>query len=316
MRKVGFCLAWLMVLGRPLLGQITVEIVQDQDQFLPGETMPTAVRITNRSGQTLRMGGAENWLTFTIESAEGMVMPKTAEVPVVGEFVLESSKVATKRVDLEPYFVLNRFGHYTANVTVRIPGWDEIRATRPRAFDLIEGTKLWEQQFGVPNSATASNGLPEIRKYTMQEAIYLRGQIRLYLRLSDASGRNLRVVCIGSMLSWSRPEFQVDKFSNLHILYENGPHSFAYLSFNPDGEMVARRAYDFRDTRARLGIDEEGKIFVAGGARRLTPNDIPPSEPPLVGPPSSAPGSTNATASTTKKSGKKKKAKAPPPEEQ
>src|SRR5579862_3521982 len=85
--------------------QVTVEVTQDQQQFLPGEALKLAVRITNLSGQVLHLGGEEDWLTFAVESRDGTVVPKVGEAPVVGEFTLESSKVAIKRVDLAPYFM-------------------------------------------------------------------------------------------------------------------------------------------------------------------------------------------------------------------
>src|SRR5262245_31982051 len=83
--------------------QVRVEVTLDQEQFLSGEALPAAVRVTNRSGQTLHLGGQPDWLTFSVESREGSIVVKNGEVPVLGEFTLESSKVATKVADLAPY---------------------------------------------------------------------------------------------------------------------------------------------------------------------------------------------------------------------
>src|SRR3981081_860084 len=100
MKNFGFALG---LFAAPLLqvsAQVKVEVMQSQDQFLPGESLPTAVRITNRSGQTLRLGSEEDWLTFSIEARDGTIVPQTGDAPVTGEFTLGSSKMATKRVDL------------------------------------------------------------------------------------------------------------------------------------------------------------------------------------------------------------------------
>src|SRR3954470_7419996 len=105
--------------------------------------MLTKVRITNRSGQKLRLGAETNWLTFSVEAREGVVVDQIGEVPVVGEFELDSSEVATKHVDLQPYFALNQVGHYSINATARIKGWDHEVTGRPRGFDIIEGTVLY-----------------------------------------------------------------------------------------------------------------------------------------------------------------------------
>jgi hypothetical protein len=37
--------------------------------------------------------------------------------------------------------------------------------------------------------------------------------------------------------------------------------------------------YDFVETRARLYLDREGKISVAGGIRHPTPDDVPAPKP-------------------------------------
>ena len=87
---------------------VDVKVVLDQDQFLPSETLPLAVRITNRSGQTLHLGADPDWLTFSVESDDHFIVVKNSEVPVLGEFDLGSSQVATKHVDLQPYFDLAR----------------------------------------------------------------------------------------------------------------------------------------------------------------------------------------------------------------
>src|SRR5689334_5431799 len=64
--------------------QVLVEINFEQEQFLPGETLPAIVKIHNRSGQTLHLGRDTDWLTFSIESKDGFVVAKNGEAPVTG----------------------------------------------------------------------------------------------------------------------------------------------------------------------------------------------------------------------------------------
>jgi len=272
--------------------QVTVEVTQDQDQYLTGEALPVAVRITNRSGQALKLGAADDWLTFSMESREGRVVPSIGDPRVRGEFTLESSRVAIKHVDLAPYFSADQSGRYQIVASVRIPGWDREVASPPRYFDIVDGSTLWEQDFGVPASSL-TNTAPEVRKYSLQQANYIRGQLRLYLRLSDASGRTLRVLPVGPVLSFSRPEPRVDSASSLHLLYQNGPRSFSYTAYNTDGELIARQTYDYAESRPRLGVKQNGEVVVMGGARRITLNDVPPPKsaltPNLPAPPSPPP---------------------------
>ena len=154
---------------------------------------------------------------------------------------------------------------------MQIKDWNQNVRSQPKSFDIIQGSKLWEQEIGVPDSASGANATPEIRKFVLQQANYLKSQLRLYVRLTDASGsKTFRVFPIGPMVSFGRPEPQVDKFSNMHLLHQSGPHSYTYIVINPDGEIIARRTYDYVDKRPRLMPDTEGKVLVDG--RRAAPH--------------------------------------------
>ena len=123
-----------------------------------------------------------------------------------------------------------------------------------------------------------------MRKYILLEAHYLQGGHRLYLRVTDANeGKTMRVFAVGPLVSVSRPEPLVDRFSDLHVLYQDGARSFSYTVFDPNGELVERQTYEYIDTRPRLRTEASGLVSVYGGVRRVTPNDLPP--PPIQAPP-------------------------------
>lgn len=280
MKTLALTLGALIAVPVLLQAQVTVEVSCEQDQFLSGEPLTVSVRIKNRSGQTLHLDSELDWLTFSVESRDGFIVVKTGEVPVEGTRDLESSKVATVRVDLSPYFVLPKQGRYSVTATVHVKEWNEQVTSSPKSFDIIQGAKLWFQEFGVPAPAGASNTPPEVRKFTLEQANYLRSQLRLYLRLTDATDTKVfKVFPIGSMVSFGQPEAQLDKFSNLHVLYQNGARSFSYNVFNPDGEVLLHQTYDYANSRPRLKANEEGKIGVMGGQRRPTSKDVPASKP-------------------------------------
>jgi hypothetical protein len=275
-----FGLAWLMLFSAS--AQVTVDAVLDQEQFLPSETMPVAVRITNRSGQSLHLGADTNWLTFSVESVNGSpVVVKKSDVPVQGEFDLGSSQMATKRVDLAPYFMLTRLGRYRVTATVRIKDWGAEIQSPSRAFDVVDGAKLWSQIFGLPTPAGLTNCPPEVRKYILEEANYLHSQLRMYVRVSDESETHIfSVHAIGPMVSFSQPEVELDRLSHLHVLYQSGARTFTYSEVNPDGDIVRREIYDYFNTRPRLHTNPDGNVTVLGGGRRVKPDDMPVVKPP------------------------------------
>jgi len=277
MKKSGLLFFVLMAAACSLRAQVTVDVSLDQDDFLPGEAMPMKVRITNRSGQTLQLGKDQDWLTFSIESKDGFVVVKAGEVPVEGEFTLETSKRAIKEVNLAPYFIFPSPGRYSVTASVMIKDWNQQISAAPKAFDIIQGAKLWEQEVGLPVSPDATNNTPELRKYSLYQANYLK-RLMLYVQVTAASGKIYRVFPIGPMLSFGQPEPQVDKLSNLHVLYQDGPRSFNYTVIDSQGNVLLRQTFDMAP-RPKLKVNAEGNIEVVGGARRVTSRDIPPPKP-------------------------------------
>jgi len=263
--------------------QVTVSLTLDQDQFLPSEALPVAVHITNLSGQPLHFGADPGWLTFSVQAADDFIVVKNSDPPVQGEFDLDSSQVATKHVDLEPYFDLRQSGHYQIIATVHIKDWDTDITSPPLGFDIVNGAKLQSLVFGVPLPPGVTNRLPEVRKYTLEEANYLHSQLRMYVQVSDESGSTIfKVRAIGPMVSFSQPEAQLDRASNLHVLYQSSAASFLYAVINPDGNIVQREVYDYSylGVRPRLRSGDGGSITVYGGVRRVKPQNLPPVKAP------------------------------------
>jgi hypothetical protein len=287
MKYSAFALSILLAAVCDVSAQVTVELLPEQDDFMPDEAMMIGVRIVNHSGQTLHLGKDADWLTFDIESKQGFIVSKTGDVPVVQEFDLPSSKMATKHVDLEPYFNVDKVGRYTITATVRIKDWGGAITSDPKNIDVVPGVKLWEQEVGLPPASPGEHGEPEVRKYALEQTPYAQ-HMRLYLRLTDASESQVfKVFQLGPMLSFSRPEPQLDGLNNLHLLYQSGSHTFLYTVVNPQGTIVLRQTYDYASARPMLKEDKAGKIFVEGGIRKFGEKDIPRSEEPLpaVAPP-------------------------------
>ena len=196
-----------------------------------------------------------------------------SQPPVQGAFKLESGERATVKVDLAPCYDLRQQGRYLITATVKIKEWDKALMTKAVPLEIVEGTKLWEQAFGVPQEA-GSTQPPEVRRYALQEANYLKS-LRLYLRVSASDGRVIKMLNVGPMIGFGQPEPQVDRQSRLHLLYQNSAKGFGYFVFNPAGEMVVRQTFEYTATRPRLHPDESGNISVERGARRPSPDDLP-----------------------------------------
>ena len=265
--------------------QVAVELLLDEPEFLRDESLIVKVRVTNRSGRPLQLGQSNDWLSFTIQASDGAAVLRLSDPPVAGLFTIESGQAATKSVDLMPCFDFPDTGRYTISALVRIPQWAGEIASPGRTFHLIKGSRLWEEEFGLPGR----EGPPEARKYSLVRANGVKQQ-RLYVRITDPDERRVfKVAPVGQMVSFGRPEALVDGTSLLHILFQNGPRSFLYGAFDPDGTWKARLTFDYGSTRPTLRVSQQGQVHVAGGLRRVTPSDILPKSATAEPKPSAAP---------------------------
>jgi hypothetical protein len=279
MKNFGLLLAaWLVPAVALSAQEIKVQVLVDQSEFIVGEPIPVAVRVINHSGQTIHFG-SENWVSYSVEALDGYVPIKTGEGPVAHDFDVETSKMATQHSDLQPYFSVTKGGRYKVTATVRIKDWEREFTSEPQTFDIIRGTKMWEQEFGVPQANLSSKEAPETRKYSLQRATYLK-HVRLYLRVTDPSeAKVFKVISLGPVVSFANPRTQLDPKNNLHLLYEDGARSFNYIVINPAGDLLVRQTYAYTDNPPRLALDDAGFVIVTGGVRRATSTDIPTAQP-------------------------------------
>jgi len=273
MKKTACLLALLCGCLGIARAQVEVEVVMDQTEFLSKESVPIAVKIHNHSGQPLRFG-TNGWLNYLVEARSGYIVEKNGDPPTDHKFQVEPSHVATQHSDLEPYFNIARSGQYIVTATVKLDDWNQEVSSTPVTFTVISGVKIWEQTFGVPSSST-NHEPPEVRKYVLQRAAYLK-HLRLYLRLTDESESTVyRVQPIGGITSFSEPQTRLDVRNNLHLLYEESARTYRYVVFNPNGSTIKRRQYYYVDRPAKLDMNDEGEISVVNALRHPAPDDVP-----------------------------------------
>ncbi|HEY0455259.1 MAG TPA: hypothetical protein VGE41_02730 [Verrucomicrobiae bacterium] len=255
--------------------QITVDLELDQEQFLRDESLPLKVKISNRSGQALQLGKEADWLSFSVENTDGTHVKRLREFDGSGELTLDSAMVGTRRADIMPCFDLSKPGRYRVAAIIKVKGWDKEFISKTKSFDIVRGSKIWESDYGLP----LANGAPEVRKYALQQANYLK-RLMLYARITDVTENHVyRVVPLGPLVSFGRPEAQIDRESNLHVLFQTGARSFAYHIISVNGEISTRQTFEYTASRPVLKNTDDGKIIVSGGIRRPSSDDFPPLRP-------------------------------------
>ena len=286
MRKLAVLLVLLSAVvpsARAQLNGVTVELQLDQDQYLPDEDMPLKVRIVNRSGQPLVLGTEKQWITFDVTSERESIVPSLGEMSVMSPFTLQSGQTVTREFNPTPYFGFRRTGRYHLSAIIKLPQWKQEITCKPVAFTISQGVplpNLGNLTIGVPPPPGATNAPPEVRRYSLLKVDCL-DQLKLYFRLTDAYGGTLRVFPLARMLSFSDPEAQIDRANDLHVLVQTGARTFTYCVIDPNGKLLARQFHQYTHTRPSLRPSDDGGIFVFGGQRLLTWNDIPT---PATGP--------------------------------
>jgi len=252
--------------------QVSVELLIDQEQFLRDESLPVKVRIVNRSGQTLHFGPLAEWLSFNVEMRDGKLVQKAGELSGGEQFTLESSMIATRLVDLSGPFKFDLPGRYKISAVVKVNDWKEEFASKSKQLEIVRGTKIWEQEFGVP----ADGGAPEVRKYVLQQAQY-HTRLMPYARVAAPAQRySVRCLPVGRVVSFSSPEAQVDRVNTLHRLFQSGAGSCRYAVCGPSADLLVRQYHEYGSSRPVLRMNDVGNIFVNGGVRRILTDDLPP----------------------------------------
>ncbi|MCX8107893.1 MAG: hypothetical protein N3G20_03725, partial [Verrucomicrobiae bacterium] len=226
-----------------VIGQVSVEIVLERDQFLAGEQVMVGVRVTNFSGQTLKLGTDPDWLQLTVEGERGLIVERFGDPPVVEPFEVPSSARGTRWLDIEPYFNIGKPGSYQITAIVRIPELSLELTSKSKRILVTSGAKIWEQDFGVPPKDGTQSGTLEVRKYALIQSLN-QNRSRLYVRVSNRTETKVfRLFSIGPMLAFSRPEAQVDPQAVLHVLFQTGARAFTYVQVDPEGNLLVQQTY-------------------------------------------------------------------------
>lgn len=306
-RRFLFAVALLCAGGAALAQQTQVAVVIEEDQVLAHEDLVVAVKISNFSGRTLKLGQDNRWLRFFVTAEDERPVEKFLDPPVEGEFEVASSQMATRRVNIAPFFSIGRPGAYRVTAIVKLDALGVEQMSDGVSFSVVSGRKLWEQEFGLGRP-----GAEETRRYSLIQSTH-KERLMLYARVEDVEDhRVLRTVAVSGMTSFNEPQALVDREGFLHVLCQFGARSANHSIVDPHGAYVSRDIYDFSPSRPMLKADPNGKVLVMGGMLRQRSAPVmtaqpPPAEPPAIvtNAPPSAVVVTNATAAP--KSGEEKK---------
>lgn len=256
--------------------QVDISLSFKKDFFLADEAMLAELTIVNYSGRSIVLGEKADWLTFSIESSRNKTLSAERPLDIYGRFEIPNAGSGIRRVHLVPSFRLQEQGSYQIKATVVLPELGFKKSSEAVEVNILSANLLWEREFGLVSSADGKP--PEIRRYELMRSINEKS-IELYVRVSSQYRESIfGVYSLGNVVSFGEPERQVDRLSNLHVLFQNGARSFRYAIIKPNGEILLQQRWDYTNTRPRLSLGEQGLIEISGGMRQISYDDIPSPE--------------------------------------
>ncbi len=278
LKRIALYFSLLACTSHLVQAQVDVSLEFKKEFFLAHESILAEVKIVNFSGKTLSFGKNKDWLQFTIESRGGFPVEKIGDLDVVEEFQVPNASRAIRRVHLVPAYKIDHPGRYRIAAYVNIPELNTRQVTAPVEIGILSAAVVWQREIGVVKDKSDPSAPIEIRKYSLMRAVNEK-KIDLYVKVTDRYERDIfGVYSLGNIVSFGEPERQVDRFSNLHVLMQNGARSFRYTIVKPDGKILLRQRHDYTSSRPKLIMDKTGLIQVQGGIRKPSFDDIPTPE--------------------------------------
>lgn len=237
--------------------QLNVDLQIDRRQFIVHESVPLAVRLTNRAGKELLLHGDNRrpWLSIQVTNQKGNIVPpykplafQAAKIPV--------GRSVAKQIDLNSLFPLHSFGKYTVYTVVTLPTGETFQSGR-KTFDITKGRTIYEQRVGLGGQSRDYR----LITFAPSKTSYLYFQAELVEQRQVAL-----TYPIGEMLRHRAPEATVDKSGRLNVLYLGAPDRFIHVLIDSTGKVSDRTIYKRgRSGDPRLIAFADGEVKVAGG---------------------------------------------------
>ncbi len=270
----GLC-ALLMLLGAMLMvpsatAQVRVDLSLRRSLFIRYEPLIATVTITNLSGHDLELNDLDNhkWFSFNIihvqpGDADSPVPPYNADYSLTPVQIPAGGSI-TRAVNITPLYPLTEYGIYRVRAAIFDAQSRRFYSSNPPLnIEITEGRMLWQQVVGVPDS---DKGSGQTRTLTLLSH-RLPDQTQLYLRIEDK--QNGLIYCthqLGKIVSFNKPEVEIDMQNQIHILQNTSPKMFLYSKIGLDGRILDRKEYSgSNESRPTLRRNTAGSYQVVGG---------------------------------------------------
>ena len=227
-------------------------------QYIPHESIPVALQITNRTGGELLLHGnnRHSWLSIQVVDRKGNPIAPYKSSQDFQAAKLPVGRTVAKQIDLNKLFPLHSYGKYTVYAVVRLPSGEAFQSSR-KTFDITRGRPVYEQRVGLGGNA---------RDYRLISFAPGRTSFLYFQAELVKERRVVMTYPIGELLQHRPPEATVDKDGQLNVLYLGAPNSFVHVLIDTRGQVSKRTIYKpGAGGNPRLIAFANGEVQVSGG---------------------------------------------------
>ncbi len=250
-----------------------------KNQFITGEPVVAEVRVTNRSGADVVIGGhgSRDWLQFEITESTGR---RLAPISIGSEeaVTLRAGGTTKHTVELSGGYSTADLGTFNMIANVLHPISGQFYMSNKVRMTITDTTSyMFDQPYGIPTGFTNAG---RTRRY---QVILFRelNTLQLYCRISDdRSGAYVATFLLGSVSMVVKPQIHIDMKNKLHVFFMAQPYVFCHVVVNPDGKVHHRSYYrDQEGNRPSLLMTPAGGQVVGG--EYFDPAAPPPAQKPM-----------------------------------
>ena len=258
----------------PVFAQLAMVLTPNQMAYMQYEPIYMHLRIRNDSGRPIVFGlnrQLQATLYFEITDLNGKVLNNPEAKPIVmsrGK-VINPGQIGDIVLKFSHYFQLTQKGYYRIHAYISHPMFKEKFKSNDVRIEIASGVVVWKRTLGIPDGQISSSG--KVLSTDSTRTFYIRkmidGSRQFYYCTLEDQEKIYQVFRMGPAVGIDRPVCLVDMSGALHIMTNIAPKIYKYYKIDITGEMLEDgKYYKTTKTRPELIRNNEGKIYVSGGA--------------------------------------------------
>lgn len=276
MQRIAIFIAAFAALVVGASAQVNVNIEVKRRTYIRYEPLLVTVTVSNLAGRDLLLeDGEAPWFGFSVIHGESQtLLPPRNPDYTLDPLELKIGETVKRTVNINKLFPISEYGIHRIKATIYVKSLNKYFTSRTANIDISEGTTMWKQTVGVPDTMPNAGRMHEMSLLSMQGTRHRY----LYCRVTEPeSGNILCMQRLGHLVENTKFDAKFDATNTLHVLQLVGPKTYTLTQISANGEVHGQWIYDAPKFKPFLRPDGTGNLTIVGASRRAeVPADAPP----------------------------------------